>query len=302
MGLISSAVNGALEAMGEGMMGAGGGFLKGGYSVWRAFSEITVSYVQKEPESFGAWSMVTGSIYTLSMAVAAALVVVVFLIGWVRDSIDIRNNLNFDSMFKFFIRYILTAGLIVNSLALISSISQCATAVVATVGQTEMHQDAPDDMFEDAKEKMEDEDADGLDWFITGIIAIAGGFLGGLVIIVCAVQLVLAVLSRLFKMFLCIPFAPVALSGFAGGREFSQSGIAWLRTFTGYALEAVVIVLAIAISMSLFADGGLFQPDGEESYQIAMILQICGYCMPMLAACASVKGAEMVVRRCLGLG
>lgn len=302
MGLISSAINGALQAIGEGMMGAGGGFLKGGYSVWRAFSEITVSYVQKEPESFGAWSMVTGSIYTLSMAVAAALVVVVFLIGWVRDSIDIRNNFNFDSVFKFFVRYILTAGLIVNSLALISSISQCATAVVSTIGQTQMQQDPPDDMFAEAKEKMEEEDAGGVDWFTTGTIAIAGGFFGGLVLIVCAIQLVLAVLSRLFKMFLCIPFAPVAFSGFAGGREFSQSGIAWLRTFIGYALEVVVIVLAIIISMSLFTDGGMFQPDGEESYQIKMILQICGYCMPMLAACASVKGAEMVVRRCLGLG
>ena len=132
--------------------------------------------------------------------------------------------------------------------------------------------------------------------------ALIGGLIGGMVIIVCGVSIVLAVLSRLFKLLLCIPFAPVAFAGFAGGGEFSQSGIAWIRTFIGYALEAVVIALAITISFGLFKDASLFSTGSKDTGVVAMVLMICEYCMPMITASACVKGAEITVRRCLGLG
>ena len=61
-------------------------------------------------------------------------------------------------------------------------------------------------------------------------------------------------------------------------------------------------LLAITVSYGLFSGGGLFEA-GDGTWNAAtMILQICGYCMPFACAAASVKGAELVVRRCLGLG
>jgi hypothetical protein len=119
---------------------------------------------------------------------------------------------------------------------------------------------------------------------------------------VCGVSLVLSVLSRLFKLLLCVPFAPAAFAGFAGGHEFAQTGIAWLRTFIGYALEAVVIALAISISYGMFKDANIFSAGAKSGSIVSLLLLICGYCMPMVTACACVKGAEMTVRRCLGLG
>lgn len=303
MGLIDSAISGAMEAVGSGMMDAGNFFLKGGYSVWGNFSKVAMWYVQQQPESLGAWQVVTGSVYTLSTGIAASLSVLFFVLGWMRNSVEIRNNFSIDEVFKFCIRYVLTAGLIVNALSLISSVSECATAVVAVIYEEEglENQEAPDDLFERAKDSLEDGDS-GADWLSVGVVAFLGGAVGGLFIIVCSVQLVLSVLSRLFKMYLCIPFAPVAFAGFAGGHEMARSGIAWIQTFLSYALEAVVIVLAITVSYGLFSGGGLFEA-GDGTWNAAtMILQICGYCMPFACAAASVKGAELVVRRCLGLG
>ena len=103
-----------------------------------------------------------------------------------------------------------------------------------------------------------------------------------------------------FFLLLCIPFAPVAFAGFAGGHELSQSGIAWIRTYLSYALEAVVIVLAITLSFGLFADASLFQE--TDVNLVTLLLKICEFCVPMVTACACVKGANLVVRRCLGLG
>ena len=303
MGLISGAIDSALKSVGSGMMDTGEWMLQGGYGMWKSCSEVTMKYVQKNPMSqTNAWSIVTGSIYSLSLGIAASLAVLFFVMGWLRESIDIRNNFTLENTFRFFVRFAITASLIVNSLALVNGITQCATAVVSTMN-AQMQETSAEGIFDDLRQAIEeDNSADGGTWLAIGFGSMIGGLLGGLVIIVCAVTLVLSVLSRLFKLLLCIPFAPVAFAGFAGGVEFSQSGIAWLRTFIGYALEAVVIALAISISFGLFQDASLFGTSGTEVNVVTLILQICEYCMPMITACACVKGAEMTVRRCLGLG
>ncbi len=301
MGIISNVINSALETIGSGMMSLGEWMLEAGYGVWQGCGKITISYVQKDPSAqTNAWKIVTGNIYTLSLSIAASLAVLFFVMGWLRESIDIRNNFSLENMFRFFVRYALTASLLVNSLALATGIAQCTTAVVKTIS-ADIDADEADDIFGDLRDALEDDDADGGKWLAMGFGAMIGGLIGGLTIIVCAVGIVLAVLSRLFKLLLCIPFAPVAFAGFAGGHEFAQSGMAWLRAYLGYALEAVVIVLALSISFGMFQDASLFNYSGDPDF-VMLILQICEFCIPMIAACACVKGADTVVRRCLGLG
>lgn len=303
MGLISSAIDSALESVGRGMMDTGEWMLQGGYGMWKSCSTVTMEYIKKSPMSeTNAWTIVTGPIYSLSLGIAASLAVLFFVMGWLRESIDIRNNFTLENTFRFFVRFAITASLIVNSLTLVNGITECATVVVGTMN-VKLQDVEADDLFADLRAAIEeDESADGGTWLAIGFGSMIGGLLGGLVIIVCAVSLVLSVLSRLFKLLLCIPFAPVAFAGFAGGAEFSQTGIAWLRSFIGYALEAVVIALAISISFGLFQDANLFGTAGTKVNMVTLIQQICEYCMPMITACACVKGAEMTVRRCLGLG
>ncbi|MCD8076736.1 MAG: hypothetical protein LUF27_17255 [Lachnospiraceae bacterium] len=299
MGLISNAINSAFESFGSSMMNVGEWMMSAGYNVWKGSGSIALQYAQKDPMSVSnAWGTVTGSIYSTMLSVAAALAVLFFVLGWLNESIDIRTNFTLESMFRFFVRYVITASLIVNSLTLATGITRCTTALVSTLSAEVEAEDAGG-LFDEMKEELESSDADGGTWLAYGIVAMIGGVIGGFVIIVCAVQLILSVLSRLFKMLLCIPFAPVAFAGFAGGREFSQSGIAWLKTYVGYCLEAVVIILAIDISYGLFQDTSAF---GSVSGVVGVVLGICEYCLPMITACACVKGADTVVRRCLGLG
>lgn len=302
MSLLGDAVNSALESIGMCLIEIGEWMLEAGYSMWKQSSELAFSYLKQNPMSQGnAWAVVTGAIYNLSLGVAASLTVLFFVMGWLRESIDIRNNFTLENMFRFFVRYAITATLIVNSLALTTGIVECATAVVSTV-KLDKNAKKIKGAFDDVKESLEKDDAEGGTWLASGICCMVGGLFGGVVIIVCGVKLVLSVLSRLLKLLLCIPFAPVAFAGFAGGAEFSQSGIAWIKTFIGYALEAVVIALAIKISFGLFGDVTLFAAGKKQADVVAVILMICNYCMPMITACACVQGAETTVRRCLGLG
>ena len=303
MGLISGAIDAALESIGKSLLDVGEWFLETGYTLWKNAGKLTLDYVKISPMSqSGAWGVVTGSVYQMSLAIAASLAVLFFVMGWLRESIDIRNNFTLENMFRFFVRYAITASLIVNSLSLVTGICECATAVTSQISVNMESKDV-ENVFETVRDQLEDDDdADGGTWIGMGLAGMLGGFFGGAVIMVCGVSLVLSVLSRLFKLLLCVPFAPAAFAGFAGGHEFAQTGIAWLRTFIGYALEAVVIALAISISYGMFKDANMFAAGAKSGSIVSLLLLICGYCMPMVTACACVKGAEMTVRRCLGLG
>ena len=306
MGVISSALNSALENLGRATMDVGNNGLLAGYNVWEKCCDITTDYLQVSPVTSGgnAWAIVTGNLFNISMGIAASLSILFFVIGWLNESIDVRNNFTLENMFRFFIRYIITATLIVNSLSLVKGTVDCSTALVGAVNvsSTSMQGQSVENVFEDLISKMEDDNATGTEWLGTGIISMIAGLFGGIVILVCGVQLILAVLSRLFKMYLCIPFGPAALSSFAGGHTISQTGISWIRTLLAYALEAVVIAIAIRISFGLFSDGSVMTGSGEVSGALGAILTIVEYCLPMITACACVKGAEATIRRCLGLG
>lgn len=303
MGLISGAIDSALTSIGTSLLNCGNWWMQSGYSMWKQCSTLTLTYITRNPmDQTNAWGAVTGGIFTISMAVAASLSVLYFVLGWLRESIDIRHTFTLENMFRFFVRYAITASLIVNSLSVVTAVAQCATTVVSTIS-INTKDDKVENIFKDLEESLEDDDdADGGTYLAYGFCGMIGGMVGGVVIIVCGINIVLAVLSRLFKLLLCIPFAPVAFAGFAGGGEFSATGIAWIRTFIGYALEAVVIALALTISFGLFKDASLFSAGSKDKGIVMMVLTICEYCMPMITASACVKGAELTVRRCLGLG
>ena len=303
MGLISGAIDSALESIGTAMLGSGENWLQSGFSFWKSCSQVTMTFVSRNPMSqTNAWAIVTGTIYSISMAVAASLAVLYFVLGWLKESIDIRHTFTLENMFRFFIRYAITASLIINSLSVVTAITQCASAIVSTIGVS-MDTTEAEGLFDEIRDDLEDDkDADGGTYLAYGFTGMIGGLFGGVIIMVCGVSLVLSVLSRLFKLLLCVPFAPVAFAGFAGGHEFSQTGSAWIKSFIGYGLEAVVIALAINISFGLFQDTSIFSMPGHKKGMMSLILMICEYCMPMITACACVKGAEVTVRRCLGLG
>ena len=184
-------------------------------------------------------------------------------------------------------------------------INHASLALAHTIQITESDEkkQTVDQVFDSMEESLKSTgESEGSSWFSAGLIALIGGLVGMFTILVSGVELAITVIKRLFKVYMCIPFAPVALAGFAGGREFAQTGIAWLKTFTAYCLEAFVIALAIKLSFGLFASAALNFTIDSADITVQMMLAIFNLCMPMVATAACVKGADGVVRSCLGLG
>ena len=289
------------------MFSQGRALLNTGFAIWKSCSQVALNFVQKNPEGeFGAWSIVAGSgIYGVFLAIAGSLTIFYFAAGWLKESIDIRTTFNLESMFKMFIRFAITISLVMNSMSLVRGINNASIALAHTIQITESDEkkDTVDQVFDDMEESLKETDeSEGAAWFSGGLIALIGGAVGMFTILISGVELAITVIKRLFKVYMCVPFAPVALAGFAGGREFSQTGIAWLKTFTAYCLEAFVIALAIKRSFGLFSSAALNFTVRSSDITVQMMLAIFNLCMPMVATAACVKGADGVVRSCLGLG
>lgn len=285
--------DGICQSVGDGLITAGEGCMDAGLKVWTQCSEMVIGYCTSNPTSMGAWSYVRGT-YNTFMGIGASLMVLYFVIGWLRESIDIRNNFTLENMFRFFMRLSLTAGLLTNGLSLIKDVMSLSALLAGEVGAELLAAYSATGIFDSLTEGVS-----GGGYMAVGFLCMLGGFIGMLVVIVSGITILFSVLSRFYKIFLCIPFAPIALSSFAGGQGLSQSGVSWIKTFLGYCLEVVVIALALVIAFKLF-NGRTFFSTSSGGWSGA-VLAICEICLPLVTAVGCVKGAEEIIRKSLGL-
>ena len=298
-----------LSAFGNGMLNWAGNLLGFGFTGWNACISVAYKFLLKNPRRGfgGGWDMVTGEIYMVMETLAASLLVLYFVLGWLRESVDIRNNFTLENMFRFFVRFAIAGAMVTSAVSFAAGISDISVAVVAQCAQVQVQDGDPGDVFAAVRVAIEDDEDDGGGTLmVCGLVCLLASLVGMAVILICGVNIIITVMSRVFRLLLCIPFAPVAFSGFAGGQEFSQMGIAWLKAFTGYAFEAVVIAVALSLTLSMFGDMSIMDGlahDTTTAYYVGYaLLMVVNCCLPMTACCACVKGAETVVRKCLGLG
>lgn len=302
---------GLIESAGTMMLNLAGKMMKIGYSGWKGCMDITNQILVQNPNGSAAWDVVgpSSGIYTLMSTLGASLLVLYFVLGWLNESIDIRNNFTLENMFRFFVRFAITATLVSSAASLSTGIIDCSVAMVTQVADANaQNMEEVGDVFSSVKLALEDEgDEDGWMIVICGMICLLLSIFASVIVIINGVKIIITVMQRIFKLLIAVPFAPVSLAGFAGGREFSQTGIAWIKTFIGYALEAVVIAVALQISLSLMGSlsivSGLTSDSPDVIYYITFaVLSVVDSCLPMIAANACTSGAENIVRHVLGVG
>jgi hypothetical protein len=280
------------EAIGESMASAGASCLEAGFLIWQKSVKWVNEFCRQNPTDIGAWGMIQ-SVFDTFMGIGAALLVLYFVMGWLYESVDIRDTFTLENMFRFFIRLSLTSALLSNGLTLIKEILRLAALLTAEVGTALTVHRPTDNIF-----KALMENSDGSTAFVNGLLGLVGGFMGMMVMLICGMSLLMNVGSRFFKLLLCIPFAPIALASFAGGQIFSSSGIAWIKTFLGHSLEIVLLSLALITASKLFDGSTFFRAENGVSEVVAAL---CNICLPLIAATVCVKGSATLVRKSLGL-
>lgn len=137
------------------------------------------------------------------------------------------------------------------------------------------------------------------DWLLMGILCLVTGGVGGIGILAASVSILKTVVTRMFKLLVSLPFAPLSFASLAKGPQEMDRAMGWVRTFMAFCLEALVVTIALKISITMFGRYKL-QASGTSIMEKA-VADIVNLCLPLLAGAACIKVADEIVSKCLGI-
>ena len=177
----------AMAKGGEAVLGLGG-------AAWVSAGKVVQKYIAQNPASgsIGGWQTVS-ALYVTFSGIAVSLTCLFFVIGWCRESIDIRANFTLENMFRFFIRFILTSQAIVYGLNLIRDFMGLIAVLTAGIA-TPMVEVSSDGVFTGVMDNLE-----GAECLVPGLLFLLGGIIGAAVVLVCSIKIMLAGRSSQLK-------------------------------------------------------------------------------------------------------
>lgn len=135
------------------------------------------------------------------------------------------------------------------------------------------------------------------EWVMTGIVCLIGGLIGAVAIIVSSYEILSAIISRMFRLLLCLPLGPVSFASLASGSGNNERAMSWVRTFITCCAEALLISLAIKVCIGMF--GRIRLSAMDASPMTAAMADIVNLCVPMTAAAGCIKSSEHIVQKLL---
>ena len=276
-------------------------FLNNGLGVWNKGAEKVWELLSIDPTKVGetvtntggviesqgtpVWSFMANTVQPIMVGLGTALVGVFFFWGWIKNSVDVKEDMRLENIIRMLIRLCLAEFLVINNFKIMALFFNSGTALVRALSgpswtQMEVSSGVRDTIM-------------GYNFFQCLGIMILGCFFF-IIIAVLSVMLILSVVNRFLKIFIAIPLGTVAFSTFAGDREIAHSSSSYFKYALALAIEGAAIGLAliagarIVTSINLFGDSSVFLWMVEKVFEIAAVLGV-------------VKGIQEIINRVFGI-
>jgi hypothetical protein len=258
------------------------------YSVFSYCVTIATGLFGVTPQTFksGAPWRVINSINPIFQAVAAAIVVTVFLAGFIQESVNIRQDISLYTIAKLFIRLGAANAVIFMTMDICKEIFNLMAnwaTITANAGGT-----ATITIPSTLQQAVRD-----VDW--------GAAILGTLVALICVIvaavlggMIIYTVYMRTFKLLILVPIAPVAFATMSGSSGMSSAG-AYFKNLLVHSGEIVVIALALALSSAIVGTG-IDINFGSTSKIVTILIQLLGGILSMAMVSGAVMGAEKTLR------
>lgn len=225
------------------------------------------------------------NIYNIVNVIAAALMILFFVYGFCRDSIDLHIEMTWERTIKQFIRLAIVINLVEFALSWMPKFlgyGQVLTSAILGEKKFGFYFDGI---------KVYDSITDASGW--GALVAFLTSMLFFIFTAVCGFMVVFTVLNRILRIYMIAPFAGMALSTLAAGGQTAQIGYSYIKSFFGYVLSAALIAVVIVISSSFIDTVAI----GSGS----AIVTLLEYCLKMGAIASAVKGTDAVMQKAFGM-
>lgn len=263
------------------------------FGFWNNQVSLVFSLLGQSPVNFkggGPWAMIQG-VEPIFVAVGSSLVVLFFVIGFCSESVDVREEMRFEVILRMLIRLGLAEWLVANNVtimkAFFTSIGNLVNLLSAGAYNTLTIDSTQADVIKNLG-------------FGESLIMLILAALLSVIVIICGFFMIYTVYFRFLKIMIIVPIGSIAFSTLAGNRNVAHTASTYAKYFLSVVFEAVTMALAIMLC-NAFISAGLPSFTGSYSDWAKTLIYLCEMTFTIALAVGSVKGAQSLTSKALGL-
>ena len=245
------------------------------FGFWNNQISLVFAMLGQSPVSFkggGPWAVIEG-IEPVFVAVGSSLVVLFFVIGFCSESIDVKDEMRFESIFRMLIRLGLAEWFVANNVTIMKAFFTSIGNLVDIIK--------------------------GLGFGESLVMLILTALLA-IIIIICGFFIIYTVYFRFLKILIIVPLGAIACSTMAGNRMVSHTMATYCKYFLSCVFEAVTMALAIVVC-NAFINAGLPAFTGSYADWAQTLIYLCEMTFTIAMTVGSVKGAQTLTSKAFGL-
>lgn len=267
--------------------------LKMVFGFWNNQISLVFAMLGQSPVNFKGgtpWNTIS-KIEPIFVAVGSSLVVLFFVMGFCSESIDIKEEMRFEVILRILIRLGLAEWFVANNVTIMKAFFNTVGNLVKALSSGKATKLVID--------KEQAKIIEGLGFGESLIMLIFAAFMS-LIIIICGFFLIYTVYFRFLRLLIIVPIGAIACSTMAGNKTVSHTMLSYSKYFLSVTFEAVTMALAIIVC-NAFINAGLPSFTGDYADWAKTLIYLCEMTFTVALTVGSVKGAQNLTSRALGL-
>lgn len=267
--------------------------LKTVVAFWNDKVSLVFELLGQSPTEFkdgGPWQVIS-NIEPIFVAVGSSLVVLFFVIGFCSESIDVKEEIRFETVLRMLMRLSISEWLVANNVTIMKAFFESIGALVGLITNS----GSPKLKIPNEQQEI----IEGLG-FGESLLMMILAVIIALVIIFCGFMLIYTVYFRFLKILVIVPFGAIAFSTTSGNRMVSHTAVTYAKHFLAVLLEAVTMALAIIVC-NAFLSAGLPSFTSDYADWTKALMYMCELTFGVAMTVGSVKGAQELTTKMLGL-
>ncbi len=263
------------------------------FGFWNNQISLVFSMLGQSPVDFkggGPWNAIE-AVNPVFTAVGASLVVLFFVIGFCSESVDIKEEMRLEVILRMLIKLALAEWFVINNVKIMKAVFKTVGNLVNTLTAGAATTLVIDSTQADIIRSL---------GFGESLIMLILAALLSIIIIICGFFMIYNVYFRFLKLLVIVPMGAIAFSTMGGNRTVSHTTVAYCKYFLSVCLEAVAMALAIVVC-NAFINAGLPAFSGNYAAWTNTLIYLCEMTFTIALTVGSVKGAQSLTSRALGL-
>ncbi len=317
MNLIGDIFTPAGTYIGDALNNLGRTIIKGGCSFYNKLVDLANEFFLQTPWEFAGgegsdtWQLIMNC-NTVFVGIAGSLLAVFWLIGYLSEITDIRQEMRLEQIIKIFVRLFVAEFMVCNSLNIVCGIFSLTTSVCSAISGTTTNIGI--DYAADIRPSLERlnssvnpeiKGASSLGNNI-GLVFLAIIFAG--IVVAIGVVIFMASIKRFLKVLVLIPYGSLAGAALAGNHTIKRTTESFYRYALAAGFEVITMILMLAIGSALMKGNLLQDLAGTVPGSSASGGTILIYILENLASKAVILGciatginqSEQITQRIIG--